>query len=306
MWSASESEEQPGTSLDGLERWFAARVLPSRRGASPSPSAASPKDVLLPSATLEADERLAIYRDMVLWRLHDSLAEDFPALRHLMGEEGFGELIRDYLDRYPSRSFTLDEAGQDLPRFVAEASALPERRLLHDVARLEWATHRCFHAEGSTVLAAETIGQIPLEQRPEVSLRLAPTPQLLSFDSRANEIRVAVASDEPLPSLDPEPTWCALWRKDYVVWRQALSEPMVAVLSCFARGGTIAEAVTAAEDEWRGPPDELEHALFDWFADWLAEGFFSALKLPGGESVPSSGTHDDTTQSNGGHPHDEH
>ncbi|MBW2454033.1 MAG: putative DNA-binding domain-containing protein [Deltaproteobacteria bacterium] len=306
MRSRSDSHDHARPSLDGLERWFAGQVLPTGAPAGLSASTATPEDLLLPSATLAADERLAIYRDMVLLRLHDSLAEDFPAVRHLMGEEGFGRLVRDYLDRFPSRSFTLDHAGRDLPRFLAEASDLPNRRLLHDVARLEWSTHRCFHAERSTVLAADAIAQIPLELWPEVRLRLAPTTEVFALDHRASEILSAVASDGPLPSLERSPSWCAVWRKDYVVWRQILSEPMAAVLFSFARGGTIAEAVSAAEESWSGDPADLERALFDWFADWLAEGFFSALELPGRRPVPGSGTPTDMTQTNGGYPHDEH
>ncbi len=301
-----------GEGLAGLQRWFAGQILPTR---SPLPAAAAteegraprepvPSNVLLPSATLEADERLAIYREMVSLRLHDSLEEDYPALRRLLGEDDFRELVRDYLDRYPSRSFTLDHAGRELPRFLSEAGDLPNRALLWDVARLEWAVHQSFHADRAEVLTADDIGQIPLEAWLEARLQLAPATEVLAFDHGASEIVSSVSTDADLPSLDRAPSWCAVWRKDYVVWRQTLTEPMAAVLSTFARGGTIAEAVSEAEALWAGDPADLEPALFDWFADWLAEGFFSALELPG-ETLALAVGAADTTKPTQGESHDD-
>ncbi|RLB53320.1 MAG: hypothetical protein DRI90_21290 [Deltaproteobacteria bacterium] len=319
MLSNSDRPSEGGAGLAGLQQWFARQILPTR---APLSSAGtdeegqarderSPSSMLLPSATLAADERLAIYREMVFLRLHDSLAEDYPAIRAVLGDDDFRELVLDYLDHYPSRSFTLDHAGKDLPRFVSEASHLPHRALVHDLARLEWAVHRSFHADPADPLTAAVIGQIPLELWVEARLRLAPATEVMAFEYEVSDILKSVSNEADLPSLEPARSWCAVWRRDNVVWRQTLSEPMHAVLSTFARGGTIAEAVGEAEDRWPGEPAELERALFDWFADWLGEGFFCALDLPGASELedttaasPPGGA--DTTQPSVGETHDDH
>jgi hypothetical protein len=310
------SSDRAGDRRDGLaelQHWFARQILPTSGASTSSAEAGNgqdrheppPRDLLLPSATLEADERLAIYREMVFLRFHDSLAEDYPAIHRVLGEDDFQALVRGYLDRYPSRSFTLDHAGKDLPRFVAEASQLPHQALVKDLARLEWAVHQSFHADRAAVLTAGVIGQIPLELWTEARLRLAPATEVLAFDHGVSAILSSLSQEADLPSLEPQRSWCAVWRRDNVVWRQTLSEPMHAVLSTFARGGTIAEAVSEAEALWSDDPADLERALFDWFADWLGEGFFSALELPGTTLAPPPGGAD-TTKPPEGETDDDH
>ena len=45
--------------------------------------------MILPSRTLQPEERLAIYQGMYLLRMEEALETDYPALKHFLGDEAF-------------------------------------------------------------------------------------------------------------------------------------------------------------------------------------------------------------------------
>jgi hypothetical protein len=59
------------------------------------------------------EERLMIYAEAYFARISDSLAEDFSSVKRLVGEEGFLQLVSDYLKENPSRFESLAEVGYD-------------------------------------------------------------------------------------------------------------------------------------------------------------------------------------------------
>src|SRR5579862_909585 len=63
-------------------------------------------------------ERIEIYNKQYWFRLIDSLYEDFPGLRAVLGRIKFNELVIAYLQKHPSKSFTLRNLGRKLPPFV--------------------------------------------------------------------------------------------------------------------------------------------------------------------------------------------
>lgn len=77
-----------------------------------------------PSRTLQPVERVEIYNRMYWFRLLDSLGQDFPGLRALLGDEKFWRLAERYLAECPSCSFALRDLGSRLEKVVACESAL--------------------------------------------------------------------------------------------------------------------------------------------------------------------------------------
>mgnify|MGYP001817203709 CR=1 FL=1 len=274
--------------LGQLQRWFHGRVIgPSLSGEAQATAGLvaaatlrEPDEVVRPSAGLTPERRMAIYADMYLIRIFEALAEDYPTVRAMVGDEQLKMLARAYVTRFPSRSYTLAHTGNDLPEYLAAAEDLEDGPLLADVARLERAVNRSFHAASSEVLAPSVVGQVPVERWPELRFRLGAAVEVLAFDHPANDLVSAVHRGEPLTRLSPQPSWTVVWRKDFVVWRQALSEPRYALLAALRDGATMAAAVDATQAVWPGPEQELEQELFEWFADWLQEGLFAAVVLP--------------------------
>src|SRR6202162_4292745 len=67
-----------------------------------------------PNDRLTSFERLEIYNRQYWWRLMASMAEDFPGLQAILGNQRFESLCKAYLADRPSLSFTLRNLGRDL------------------------------------------------------------------------------------------------------------------------------------------------------------------------------------------------
>jgi hypothetical protein len=79
-------------SLRELQRRMAAQIL----GADPRPPGAARAVARRPPGTRPSD-RLAVYVDGYPARLHDALAEQFPAVMRLVGAARFHALVHRYL-----------------------------------------------------------------------------------------------------------------------------------------------------------------------------------------------------------------
>jgi hypothetical protein len=98
-------------------------------------------EFIKPNDRLTSFERLEIYNRQYWYRLIDIMYEDWPGLRAVVGDRAFNFLIRAYLDRYPSKSFSFRELGRNMPRFLEEQPhwGSPRQLMAQDVARFEWA-----------------------------------------------------------------------------------------------------------------------------------------------------------------------
>ncbi len=270
--------------LARIQEWFLEKVVapheagPSDRPPVPSPDAAD--RVILPSRTLAPGERLDVYTRMYFIRLYDCLLEDYPVVHHLIGDAGFEKLARGYLTRFPSRTYTLNHLGADLPRYLDdERVRIPRRALCRDVARIERAMSEVFDAKATPVIARDELPEIAPEAWPAVRLRPIGPFQLISANHRANHIVTAVRQEKPLPALGRKSTWVVCWRKGHTVWRMDLTKPSHAALAALAAGGTVGEALLAAGNVFKGSPESLATQVFRWFDEWISEGFFQAIEL---------------------------
>ena len=100
-------------------------------------------------------ERLALYRGNVRAAWEKGLANAYPVIRALAGEEFFYALARAYGDAYPSTSGDLNDFGAGLSEFVATFEHTQVLPYLSDVAALEWRVHRAHYAADADGLARE-------------------------------------------------------------------------------------------------------------------------------------------------------
>src|SRR5258708_18726791 len=103
---------QPGGVVEGMASAEARRLI------DVGPDEA--ESVVTRSRALTALERLAIYGYAYYARLLECLREEFPVLKHALGEELFDAFAAEYLQQYPSRSYTLFQLGTNFPRFLEE------------------------------------------------------------------------------------------------------------------------------------------------------------------------------------------
>lgn len=123
----------------------------------------------------EVERRFAVYRNNVAVSLTEALAARFPVIRRLVGEAFFTPFARLYAETDRPRSPVLAEWGEGFAAFLAGFPALSAYPYLADVARIEFARGRAFHAADAApvdpaVLAAVDPGRVTLTLHP--SLRL--------------------------------------------------------------------------------------------------------------------------------------
>jgi hypothetical protein len=119
--------------LDVVQRWFQAVVTHPAGAAAGAASPAAQcilqlgrldrgalERLVRRSSRLTAEERLSIYANAYYARLLECLRGGFPVLAHVLGAETFDSFAFDYLQRYPSRSYTLDHLAESFPRFLEE------------------------------------------------------------------------------------------------------------------------------------------------------------------------------------------
>src|SRR5260370_10229725 len=97
-------------------------------------------EFIKPNDRLNSAERLEIYSRSYWFRVLDSLHDDFPGLRAVLGQRAFYRLSRAYLADCPSRSFTLRNLGSRLADWLHSnpRQAGSRRALSLDMVRLEW------------------------------------------------------------------------------------------------------------------------------------------------------------------------
>src|SRR6185436_5865935 len=180
---------RPDLGLKRLMQGFQGNVVaPHERGRRRVPAGT----LVLPSKTLTAAQRIGIYGDAYLARLIEALHEDFPALSRLIGHRAFHRLCRAYLERHPSRSWSLNPLGRRLPDFLSRPVRVPRRAACLDLARLEVAHSEVFDGEGAEALKPRDFAGLPASTLGRRRLTFVPAFRLLALDHAANPYLDAV------------------------------------------------------------------------------------------------------------------
>ena len=129
-------------SLHETQRWLARIILDP--GAVETGTIDASDTLAHDAAT--ARVRLGAYSGGYPARLEEALAETFPALRRLLGDETFADMVARYLPAVPAGIYNLNDVGAPLPAWLASDALARTVPLAADLARLELAVQRAFHA----------------------------------------------------------------------------------------------------------------------------------------------------------------
>jgi hypothetical protein len=256
--------------LAATVRWFQESVVAPHEIGRRKPAPAD--QFVLPSRTLRPEQRMAIYAEAYMARLVEALEEDFPSASRLLGHRGFRAMCRGYLERFPSRSRSLNPLGRRLPEYLSDRPAA------RDLARVEVAMSEVFDAGEVSSLRPSDFSKIAPEKLAGARLSLVPAFRLLELDHAVNPYIDAVRRERPtLPRLQRKRTWIAVYRKEFKVRRLDLQGPAHAALAALHRGRTVSQAVAAAARVWTGKPEALPSHIRRWFGEWVSEGFFASV-----------------------------
>ena len=150
----------------------------------------------------------------------------YPVLAQLLGAESFAAFARAFWHSHPPTRGDLSEWGDLVAGFVASSAQLADLPYAADVARVEWALHRCATAADADPDLATL--QCLAEQDPgELWVTLAPglclVPSLWPVVSIVNAHQRALPKDEAEGGLDLREVrqrFCDGRRETAMVWRQ--------------------------------------------------------------------------------------
>lgn len=182
-----------------------------------------------------------------------ALRAAYPVLAQLLGEESFADMARAFWHAQPPRRGDIDEWGEDLYAFLGSSPQLQDEPFLPDVARAEWALHRCALAPDH-VADLSTLALLASEDPQTLVLQLAPG--LAAIPSAWPLASLLLAHLQASPSL-AELAWQLQDRvaQSLVVWRvgyeSRLREALageVTLLHALQSGRALEPALDAAAD----------------------------------------------------------
>jgi Putative DNA-binding domain len=290
--------------LEQIQREMAAAVMmpltadEDMRVTAPDgrPMRAVAESFIAPSSQCDAFERLEIYNRQYWFRILGALAEDYPALRAVVGGAAFDALSVAYLTAHPSRSFSLRNLGSSLVEWLAAHPEFAGRRhrLALDVARIEWAFVEAFDSAERTPLTIDQIATLDAGSR----LALQPHLQLITLDYPADEVVLALherekrgtseagikQSDAPvapahLPGLRRKRTWLAAHRADNSFYYLRIEREEYQTLAAIRQDMRLGEAIDAGFNGSRTAVLRRPLLVREWFAHWAELGWICAPEL---------------------------
>lgn len=219
-------------------------------------SSASVGAIIKPSSRLDSVERISVYRNAYYARLLECFQVEYPVLKKLLGAELFKAFVFEYLQKYPSRSYTLNQLGAQFPTYLMETQ--PERKssdlkqaawvtLILELAKLERAYTEVYDGPGhekESLPSASDLLKPDLEIFATLKLLAADCLRLFSFEHDLLEyflgIRKGLSPDQRPPQ---KRTWIALIRQEYNMRFFKLSELDYTILQLLFKGFSIQEAI---------------------------------------------------------------
>ena len=260
------------------------------------PTGAVAGQIAKPNDRLTSFERLEIYNRMYWFRVLDSLYDDCPGLRAVLGDRKFIALAEAYLVRHPSGSFTLRNLPSRLAHFIRTQPrhTRPHTALCHDVARFEWARVEVFDTASRPVFTVNDLLDVPAARHGRLRFELQPYLQLLRLDYPVDEFILAVkqreaellrgdASNAPsaLRQLREKKvalprrarTHVAVHRLDSQTYFKRLEPAAYRVLIALRKGATLERALATGIPRAKKSRTEWAARVQGWFRTWMELGW---------------------------------
>jgi hypothetical protein len=126
-----------------------------------------------------AGRRFNIYRNNVAVGLLDALAARFPVTQQIVGEAFFKTMARLFIAEHLPKSPLMMFYGDEFPDFIAAFEPANDLAYLPDLARLEAACTRAYHAEDADPLNPAILQTIAPEDLEHVHFGLHPSAEIV-------------------------------------------------------------------------------------------------------------------------------
>lgn len=201
------------------------------------------------SSAVRAESGLAVYRNNVTAGLIRVVSTRFPVVRRLVGNDSFDAAVRQFIAAEPPRSPVLLDYGDAFPQLLRRLGRDVCIDYVADVAELEVARGRAYHAADVDPVPADAFARLAVERLAD--LRLSLHPSVVLMQSRFPIVSVWQANqggDELAP-----PQWRAeaalIARPRWEVEVRRLPSGGFEFLTELSRGSTMALSAESALEQ---------------------------------------------------------
>jgi hypothetical protein len=199
------------------------------------------------------EERFAVYRNNVDASLVDVLADRFPVVQALVGEDFFRAMARAYVRLERPRDASLFRYGGTFPAFVAGFEPARSLPYLPDVAALESAWHECWGAAEAEPIGLRGLAAMPAEQLVRATFGVHPAVRLLRSAWPVGSLWSAHRHADPdLAALAWQPENVLITRPQAEIGVRCLDSGTAAFVAALVAGESLERAFDAALAEAPG------------------------------------------------------
>lgn len=251
------------TSLAALQAQFQSYLLNGGRGI---------EQLTVGCERLPARQRLAVYADAYRLRLLEVLADDFPGLQGMVGDQAFATLGSAYIDAHPSDHPSVRWFGRRLGSFLRDTAPYAAQPVLAEMAEFEWAQGEVTDAADSPVVSVDEPGRLPPGSWPGMRIVLQSGVRRLDLEWNIPALWQAVHDGDdtpPAPERARTPVAWLLWRRGLEVHWRSLDDDEHYAIDAAGHGdtfGAICEGLLARRHD-----DQVPLRAAGFLKRWVAE-----------------------------------
>jgi hypothetical protein len=218
--------------------------------------------------------RFGVYRNNVIAGLINAITARYPVVRKLLWDDAFTRVAQLYVTAEPPRSPVMSGYGDSFPQFLRNIGQCAASDYLADVAELEAARTRAYHAADVAPRPRDAFDALAPEDLPELRLQLHPSVELLKSRFPVVTIWEANRRDNDNVISEWKSEWALIARPHLQVEVLALSAGTYVFIAALAEGRTVGSAI--AHGMANVPNFELEEC----FNALIAADIVVGLRLP--------------------------
>jgi len=268
--------------LEIFQEWMQ-KVLVNPFGAQDAPFKLLPEifqddieKIITPSRRLSARARLAIYQRGYLARLRQCMQEQFSALNYALGDDLFRAFADQYLQVYPSMSYTLGDLGNHFIEYLQETR--PDRDAPQDqkedwpdfmieLVQLELAINSIFDRKVAAIF-------YPTPKTNDNQLKLNPCLEIFAFQFPTLAYYQAFRNEESPELPFAEPSFVALNRHNFQMGAFHLNPAQYYFLKRLKEGQNIEQAQESTREQFQITEEKVKILWEQWKEVWVDSGFF--------------------------------
>lgn len=146
---------------------------------------------------IEAEGRLAVYRNTIVGGLTTALRLSYPAVHRLVGAAFFESAAQIFIAAHPPTGACLDDYDPAFVDFLADFAPAKTLPYLAGVARLDWPVSRALHAADAPALDPIRLAAIGADRLDDIRFTAHPSVSLVRADHPVDAIwRAVLARDD--------------------------------------------------------------------------------------------------------------